>query len=167
MNAELLEATADQQTVLSNLFELYMHDFTDYADNDVEDDGRFGYDRLPSYFREPERHPFLVRVDGKYAGFALVREIHEASHETPVVDMAEFFVMRKYRRKGVGAQIARAVFDRFPGAWEVRVLATNTPAQSFWRRIIGEYTGGAFVERRSDDNQRRPVFTFVASGTLG
>jgi predicted acetyltransferase len=163
MSVELLEAAPEQQAVLGNLLELYMHDFTDYDDNDVEDDGRFGFDRLPQYFREPERHPFLVKVDGKYAGFALVREVSQSDGSTRVADMAEFFVMRKYRRKGVGAQIARATFGRFPGAWEVRVMDTNTPAQSFWRRVIADYTDGAFEERWSDDGRRkRWVLTFVA-----
>ena len=65
--------------------------------------------------------------------------------------MAEFFVMSKYRRRGVGSEAARFAFDRFPGRWEVREMAANTPAQAFWRRVIGDYTGDNFTERRLDD----------------
>ena len=59
MNIEVVRATADQQEVLGNLAELYQHDFTEFDGNDVGEEGRFGFDRLPDYFRESERHPFL------------------------------------------------------------------------------------------------------------
>lgn len=164
MNVEVIRATADQQGVLDNLAELYQHDFTEFDNgDDVGDDGRFGFDKLPLYWIEPERHPFLVRVDGKYAGFALVREVSHFGGDARTADMTEFFVMRKYRRKGVASQVARATFDMFPGPWEVRVLHTNTPAQAFWRRVVGEYTSGAYVEREvNDERWHGPVLTFVA-----
>ena len=50
--------------------------------------------------------------------------------------MAEFFVMRKYRRTGVGTDAARAIFERFPGAWQVREEEANVGAIHFWRRAI-------------------------------
>ena len=40
-------------------------------------------------------------------------------------DMAEFFVMRKYRRHGIGIVAARELFARFPGDWQVRQLTAN------------------------------------------
>jgi predicted acetyltransferase len=151
--------------VLDNLAELYQHDFTEFDDrDDVGDDGRFGFDKLPLYWIEPGRHPFLVKVDGKYAGFALVREVSHFGADARVADMTEFFVMRKYRRKGVASHVARAVFDMFPGPWEVRVIHNNTPAQAFWRRIVGEYTSGAYTEREvNDERWNGPVLTFVAA----
>jgi predicted acetyltransferase len=60
--------------------------------------------------------------------------------------MAEFFVMRKYRRRRVGWEAARKLFDRFPGEWWVMQEAENLPAQAFWRRLIGDYTGGMYEE---------------------
>ena len=38
-----------------------------------------------------------------------------------------------------------------PGRWEVGQMPRNTPAQAFWRRVIGEYTGGRFVEHTLDE----------------
>ena len=134
------------------MLELYHYDFTEYTDADVDPDGRFGYRYLDAYFTEPDRHPFLIRADGQLAGFALVRRATSAVGDYDVFDMAEFFVMRKYRRRGVGSEAARFAFDRFPGRWEVREMAANTPAQAFWRRVIGDYTGGNFTERRLDDS---------------
>jgi predicted acetyltransferase len=64
-------------------------------------------------------------------------------------DIAEFFVMRKYRGGGVGAQAAASLFDRFPGRWTVRQQLTNPAATAFWRKAIGypfqEYEQGAEI----------------------
>ena len=62
--------------------------------------------------------------------------------------MGEFFVARQHRRQGIGRRVAVELFDTFGGCWEVREMPTNTPAQRFWRRIIADYTGGAFTEAR-------------------
>jgi predicted acetyltransferase len=62
--------------------------------------------------------------------------------------MGEFFVARQHRRQGIGRRAATALFDMFGGHWEVREMPANLPAQRFWRRIIADYTGGAFAETR-------------------
>ena len=129
MGVEVIEAALADKPVLRQLLELYQHDFSEFVDADVDDNGRYGYRYLDNYWSEPDRHPFLFRVDGHWAGFALVRagDPH---------DLAEFFVMRKYRRHGVGTSLARELFSRFPGAWQVRQMASNPAATAFWRRAI-------------------------------
>jgi predicted acetyltransferase len=62
--------------------------------------------------------------------------------------MGEFFIARQHRRQGFGNSVATTLFDRFAGAWEVREMPMNTPAQAFWRKIIADYTVGAFTETR-------------------
>jgi predicted acetyltransferase len=164
MNIEIIPASLEQQPILGNLLALYLHDFTEFLPNDVDDDGRFRYDRLPLYWTEPQRHPHLVRVDGKWAGFALVRQVSHFTGDEDVADMTEFFILRGYRRRGVGGVAARRVFDLFPGKWEVRVVRANEPAQAFWRRTVDEHTGGAFEERWCDDEKWKGLaLSFVAA----
>jgi predicted acetyltransferase len=50
--------------------------------------------------------------------------------------MAEFFVMRKYRRLGIGRKAALALLTQFPGPWQVRQQLTNPTATAFWRTVI-------------------------------
>jgi predicted acetyltransferase len=126
---EVVAANAGDESILRNLLELYLHDFSEMTGADVDAHGLFGYRWLDSYWTEPDRHPFLIRADGRLAGFALVRS------GTPH-DMAEFFVLRKYRRSGVGLLAARAVFAAFPGEWQVREMTANTGATAFWRTAI-------------------------------
>jgi predicted acetyltransferase len=126
---EIIEAAIEDQPVLQRLVELYQHDFSPFDDADVDDDGLYGSAFLDRYWVDADRRPFLLRVDMHIAGFALVRTGEPN-------DMAEFFVMRKYRRHGVGTEFARDLFARFPGNWQVREMRANEPAQAFWRRII-------------------------------
>jgi predicted acetyltransferase len=144
---EVLEPRLAQKPVVRRLLELYLHDFSEFTDADVDGRGRFGYPHLDLYWTEPERRPFLFRADGHWAGFALVRT------GTPH-DMAEFFVLRKYRRSGVGVEAARNLFARIPGEWQVRQMTANTGATAFWRRAIPfefeeEFTPNGPVQRFS------------------
>jgi predicted acetyltransferase len=75
--------------------------------------------------------------------------------------ITEFFIMRKYRRQGVGKWVATAVFNKLPAKWEVRVVTKNIPAQKFWRQTIAEYTSNQFEETELDnDDWQGPVFCF-------
>jgi predicted acetyltransferase len=136
----LIPATPDQEPVLANLLELYAHDFSEFLEIDLNEDGRFGYPHLPLYWSHPDRHPFLIRMDGKLAGFVLIRKGSEISGDPSVWDMAEFFVIRRCRRHGIGTEAAHQVWRRFPGPWEVRVMESNVPAQRFWAEAIFTFT---------------------------
>jgi len=138
---EILSAVREQAPVLANLLELYAHDFSEFCDVEIGQDGRFGYQSLALYWSQPDRHPFLVRVDGKLAGFVLVKKGSEISGHENVWDMVEFFVIRRHRRRGVGTAAASAVWKRFPGLWEVRVMKSNVAARDFWARSILAFTG--------------------------
>jgi predicted acetyltransferase len=146
-NIEILPATEADMPVVRTLFQLYVHDMSDFIDIDVGADGQYPLSQSLRNYRDGgtarEGRPFLFRAGGKLAGLALVRQIAD----TPLTfDMGEFFILRKYRRTGLGRHAACALFDLFPGKWEVRELLPNKPAQAFWHRIIDAYTGGKFTE---------------------
>ena len=65
MQVQVVKATIEQKPVLANLLELYAYDFTEFCDFDVGDDGFYGYERLPLYWTEPTRFPYLIYVDKK------------------------------------------------------------------------------------------------------
>ena len=158
---EVFAALPEQQTILANLLELYIHDFSEFRKMELGPDGKFGYPKLPLYWREPGRHPLLVRMDGGLIGFALVKRGSEISGSGSVWDMAEFFVLRGYRRRGIGTQIAHEVWRRFPGPWEVRVMESNVPAHDFWAHAISIHTGDAIQAIRVEkDGKCWILFSF-------
>lgn len=125
----VLEATIADKPVVQNLLELYQHDFSEFDDRDVDAQGLYGYPYLDQYWSEADRRPFLFDVDGQWAGFALL-------HLGPPIDMSEFFVMRRFRRSGVGREAALQLFRKFPGTWQIRQLPRNPIAALFWRSTI-------------------------------
>ena len=128
---------------MANLLELYAHDFSEFHDLEIGADGRFGYRSLPLYWSEPDRYPFLVKMDGKLTGFVLVKRGSEFSGDRTVWDMAQFFVLRGCRRRGIGTQVAHEVWKQFPGPWEVRVMQSNVSAHDFWTHAISTFAGEA------------------------
>ena len=147
---EVAPASIQEKLILRHLIQLYSYDFTEFDGVDADDYGLYRYDYFDHYWTDTQRRPYLVRVAGKLAGFALLRLAHR-DDGTPYTSMAEFFIMKKYRGKGVGQAAAFYLFDQYPGDWEVSEIAGNRPAQAFWRKIIGRYTGGQYEEETLDD----------------
>jgi predicted acetyltransferase len=88
---------------------------------------------------------FYLFIDNKPAGFAIRGEIEGRS------DVAEFYILPCYRMRGLGKLFAFALFDSFPGPWQVRQLPIAIDAVSFWRSILHEYTQGNYQEDQIND----------------
>jgi len=151
MDIKLEKASIEEKSILRNLMELYNYDFTEFDPDDVNEHGLFGYKYLDHYWTEENRYPFLIRVNEKLAGFVLVRKVGVNSLDNDIFSIAEFFVMKKYRKNGVGKRVANRVFDEFRGEWNVAQIENNLPAQHFWRKVISEYTQDQFEEVTQTD----------------
>jgi predicted acetyltransferase len=159
MKVELREPSRADRTLVRRMMELYQYDFSEFEDSDLDEHGLFGYGDLDYFYFEPSHKAFIISVDEKLAGFVLVD--NEVCVEDNERSITEFFVMRKYRKQGVGKQVAFEVFNQLPAKWEVRVIQANIPAQGFWRRVIAAYTKGTFQETVLDnDDWTGPVFSF-------
>ncbi|MGF7056833.1 hypothetical protein [Brassicibacter mesophilus] len=75
----------------------------------------------------------MIRVNKNWGEFALVRKIGINLEDNNVYSIAEFFVVKKYRKLGVGKGVAKMIFDRFKGEWKVGQIENNALAQYFWR----------------------------------
>jgi predicted acetyltransferase len=126
---------ADQAFVLANLFELYVHDFSEQVPLELKPNGRFDLPVDDCWWNSSEHFPFFIRLEGQLLGFALVRRGSRVTAAADVMDVAEFFVVRGARRRGVGRSAARALFSAFPGHWEIRVRQSNRAASTFWQNV--------------------------------
>lgn len=101
----LIPAAPPDRVLLSNLLELYIHDLSHvFTHLEIGADGRFGYPKLPLYFSEPDRRfAYLIRQGPRTTGFALVTRGSPVVETPDVHDVAEFFVLRQYRRAGLAA----------------------------------------------------------------
>jgi len=158
MSIQLINASAEHQPVIANMMQFYMYDFSEYTGSDLETNGLFAdYPHLDDYWEKDEqRFAYIIQREEKHAGFILVRFIE--SQEKKYFSIAEFFILRKYQRKGLGRIVANLIFDLYRGPWEVYQMEANKPAQVFWRKVIHDYTHGQFNERIES---RRTIQSFT------
>lgn len=143
MNIELKRVNVEDKEILKNLLEKYNYEFSQWDNRDVNKLGLYGYNYLDYYWTEEKRWAFFIVVDGNLAGFAMVNDYPEANEKTDY-SLAEFFVMYKYRRLGVGNFAAMKVFDMFHGKWQLKRHPKNIASVEFWNKVISEYTGGQY-----------------------
>ena len=168
-DVEVDGASTDERATIVNLFQLYMHDFSEFAETgtlhgEVASDGRFAHGALDVCWREEGWFPLLIRADRRLAGFALVSPW--SALDRPLDwSVAEFFVLRKYRRARVGMRAGKLIFEWFPGRWEVPVASYNRPALPFWRKTV-RASIGRDAEEFAGDGERwsGPVLCFEAGG---
>jgi len=144
MDIHIISATAEDFPVIKNLVPYYIYDMSEFMGWDCNVEGRWdGCDDLSDYWEEQDHHPYLIKVDNNVAGFAMVRRFPV---EPERFEIGEFFVARKFKRRGVGRRSAFWLFNAFEGKWIVRVLDGNTGARAFWDKVIREYADGAFEQ---------------------
>lgn len=140
----LLETISkDQRPVLSNLFELYAHDFSEHVPLEIKANGRFDVGPDERWWAGGERYAFFIRWNGGLAGFALVERGSRVTDSAEPMDVAEFFVARGARGRRIGTTVAHTLFRAYPGPWELRIRRANRAAMKFWSRATESWTPGA------------------------
>ena len=144
MKIEILSASIADKPIMRQMMELYQYDLSEFINTDLNQHGYFDYSYLDQYWVESNRYPFLVRVECQLAGFVMVHQNTFFFHSEYI--LSEFFIMRKYRRQGIGRQVAFHVFDLYCGSWEIYQAHKNLIAQQFWQKVIKAYTAGKYTE---------------------
>jgi len=166
MQVELREAAIEQLPIMQRMGSYYVYDMSEYVGGEpgweFPDTGDYECDDFRPHFEDPQASPFFIRVDGELAGFAIVNR--QGSEPEADYNMAQFFVLRKFKGRGVGAQAARECFQRFRGVWNVMVIPQNVGAHAFWKRTISVFTDSEFQETRCRvahlGNSEQDVFRF-------
>jgi predicted acetyltransferase len=154
---------SESDVLLRNLFEHYCHDMSEWFDFDTTADGSYSHDTSSIWANE--YGAYLAKVGSSIAGFALIGSAAAWLGDTRGQDVREFFVLRKFRRRGVGQRMAELVWNEHPGEWLVRVLEANAPAVLFWRAAVSAYSFGAFREEpRVIDGHSWRFLRFVSNG---
>ena len=103
------------------------------------EDGTFNVDDsvigLSDYWNKPEHFSYLIFVDNEVVGFSLIRRYPDV---LGVFDIGQFFVLRRFKRQGVGERAFELTVKKHPGKWLTRVLPGNVGAVKLWRQVIGK-----------------------------
>ena len=135
----------DQQPVLARLVQLYAHDFSDFHPIQLADTGLFPYPHLPLIL-DRIRPPPLPHPRRRSARRLRPGQTRLGPHPTPVWDLAEFFITRAHRKRGVGRQAAHQLWKPIPRPLGNACIDSQmSPPKPFWRRSIEDFTGLAIV----------------------
>ena len=144
----VVPAKPEEKTLVANLLQLYLHDFSEVEALEINEEGVFDYRAFESFWNQPDHYIFIARYENRAVGFAFVQRgfHHEKKdrHDEQLIDMVEFFVLRRYRRKGVGYAMALHCFHTFPGKWQVRTDEANPGGAAFWKRVITDFSKHRF-----------------------
>jgi predicted acetyltransferase len=164
-SVSVADAERAQAPVIQNLLQLYTHDFSDFwsgtARGDLNAQGLFDAYPLDEYCSQAHWAAMLICCDRALAGFCLVNDrTHSGLHAQR--NLAEFFILRKYRGQGVGQRAAQSIFSRHPGSWEVAVARKNAPAREFWCKTVTRSAKCSRFQQLDlqDDRWNGPIFRF-------
>ena len=161
MDIELQAITERQGASLRRWVDAYFAEVAAFREFAVGPVDAEGYRYLPLYWSEPGWHPFFLRAGDTVVGFALVREVLKPD---PFSELAEFFIQPGSRRIGIGREAARAVWEAFPGQWQLQVALGNGAAMAFWRKCIDSFASGhVSLEHFVGEDGRRIRYRFTVS----
>ena len=102
--------------------------------------------KLPRYWTDTDANfAFLIKCGGQVAGFALATRGSPATQDATDLDVAEFFILRGYRRSGIGRCAAaplsgHAIPCRYQGCAGTAASVNNTDEEQ--GRQSGAVGGG-------------------------
>jgi predicted acetyltransferase len=138
---------------IEGVYRDYLNDLAPAATGIFPTLGEVGHrepDQLQRWFDDRTAQVLTILYSEEPVGFAMVRRRSAAASSASSPNeysMAEFFISRPWRRRGIGAEAVRLLFDRFAGQWLISEHVRNTTAVKFWRRVVSGYTQGKYQER--------------------
>ncbi len=124
----------ESDVVLRNLFEHYIHDMAEWFDIDTRADGSYSYNT--SAIWADGCAVYLARIGDRIAGFAIAGSADEWLGAGDVRDVREFFVIRRFRRNGVGQKWRSSSGRNAPASgWFESSTRTHQRCSSGGRRL--------------------------------
>ncbi len=143
----LKKINKDEKTVLVRMMLDYFAEIDSTKISKSTGKAVLDYPFLDTYWTEEKRFPYFICSKQELIGFVLINDWSFDPHYNADFSIAEFYIKKLYRRKGIGKKIAFDLFDLFEGKWEIRQSAQNKPAIKFWRKTIASFTKNNYEEK--------------------
>ena len=156
MDVDFIEVKIEHKNLLWNLLQKYLYELSDVYGDDIEDDGNYSYDYFENYFNpEENREALIFRYDDKIIGFCMIND-HSFNEKSIDYSMAEFSIVQKYRKNGLGKRAISKVLSQRKGKWQIKYSLDNPTAQKFWENVLSDYKS---TETLLEDNEKLLDFT--------
>lgn len=158
----LRPAIAGDEALFDRLLQFYAYDFSALETPgsgwiDLDAKGRFAVHLRQEPVAGDTGSHLILRHD-KVAGFVTIDRQNPSGQGTDW-NIAEFFILAKYRRHGIGTAAVTAMLATRPGRWEAAVMPENTRALAFWHQTLRPWR--ATQVPGSERWQGKPVLRFV------
>lgn len=154
MEITLQPVTREEKETLINMYQFYCYEFSPYTHQELNQDGMFDANIDYLWEGDPRWNPFFIRQSGTIVGFLVVLFENMDTDPDPTHVIYDFLIMKKYRRSGIGRSAAIQAFMMYRANWAVVQLESNTPAISFWRNVISEFTQNHYTETFRKDRKK-------------
>ena len=148
-----------------NLFQLYLHDLSKYNHTiEIEENGIFPASWIDEHWDLPEFIPLRIDQNDNTCGFILLSKKPFSKPGTELC-IQEFFILKKFRNKGIGRASVEQLFANYPGSYSMSVIKENTPAKLFWKKTL-ELMGIHYKkEKHSQDGIEGIAYEFTFDPT--
>jgi predicted acetyltransferase len=162
MTVRLVPASSDHQCWIRAELQSYLAELSRFASIEKNAEGQYDYPYLDHYWREPDRHPFVIHLDNEAVGFLLVREDLDPTDGRSLTEIAELYILPAFRQRSVASSAIKEVVSYFPGKWRAAVLPNNDVAYAFWRQLISALDPEFTVAVPASSKNQPFVFSFSA-----
>jgi len=160
MEVKLTQAENNEKHILKSLYSLYLHDLSEFTDGlHLSSDGSFEFDSFDLIWDKEGLIPYFIKNETEIVGFVLLLERPFLTKEYDYC-INDFFILRKYRRKGVSKSSFRELVEQKQGKTVFVVLETNQPAVSFWRKTLTGLNLPFVEEKKVIDEEECLIFSF-------
>lgn len=135
-NMTLRAVTPGEEGALAQLFQLYCYDNSAWSDEALLADGRYDVcdAGLGSYVHAAGHTASWIEVDGELAGFFITEP--GMAGGLAVQEFSDFFILKKYRRRGVALEVVRRVLLGSAQTWLVAMFRADARAYAFWQQAF-------------------------------
>jgi len=126
----------DDKNGFNILFQLYLYDLSKFDNNiKIEENGLYPASWIDRDWDLPEFIPLRIEQNHNICGFVLLTKKPFSKPGTEFC-IQEFFILRKFRNKGIGLASIEQLFANYSGSYSMLVLKHNVPAKIFWEKVL-------------------------------
>ncbi len=155
MNVKINKVNYNDRKKLERLLQLYLHDLSLFFPIPFNSEiCEYEYD-LNKYFED--NYAYFIQSEKDILGFILIDHNAKDNYE-----ISEMFVLNNYKRKKVGEKAVTKIFDKYKGNWTIKVVPSSPIAESFWKKVVNNYTKGNYrIEYTGKYNREELYFTNI------
>jgi len=135
--------------LLERLLQFYGHDLSEFEEQEPDGEGLFCDGGRIDAYSDADADVHVITIKGKPAGFVATKSVKDK----PDGSVLDLFVLRCYRRLGIGSLALETALQDRPGTWSAQFSAENRPALKFWRSFL-QKSGYRSVRELTTDNGR-------------